>query len=144
AFLEGLALTNSSTNQQNAARAVRQAALDMVGQFGFTCGDIEIMTEEFTVTGYNMPEYECEDLGVNEVLNGKLATVYPNPASDRLNIVMDYKKSETAIVLDMTGRKVLETQIGSNKSYINVSSLPKGVYVLSIKGTSFTHKFVKE
>lgn len=143
AFLEGLALTNSSTNQQNAARAVRQAALDMVGQFGFTCADIIVMTEEFTETGYNMPAYECEDMAVTD-LNGKLASVYPNPASDKLNIVMDFKKVETAVVLDLTGRKVLESQIGSNKSFINVSSLPKGVYVLTIKGTSFTHKFVKE
>lgn len=145
AFLEGLAMTNSSTNQQNAARAVRQAALDMVGQFGFTCADIIVMTEEFTTTGYNMPAYDCEDaMGVNDLLNGKIASVYPNPVSDKLNIIMDFKKSETVVVLDMTGRKVLETQIGSNKSYINVGSLPKGVYVLSIKGTSFTHKFVKE
>ncbi|SMC79337.1 T9SS type A sorting domain-containing protein [Moheibacter sediminis] len=144
AFLEGLALTNSSTNQQNAARAVRQAALDMVGQFGFTCADIIVMTEEFTQTGYNMPAYDCEDMAVNDLLNGKIASVYPNPVSDKLNIVMDFKKPETVIVMDMTGRKVLETQIGSNKSFINVGNLSKGVYVLSIKGTSFTHKFVKE
>lgn len=144
AFLEGLALTTSNTNQQNAARAVRQAALDMVGQFGFTCADIIVMTEEFTTTGYNMPAYECEDMAVTDVLNGKLASVYPNPVSDKLNVIMDFKKPETVIVLDLTGKKVLETQIGTNKSYINVGSLPKGVYVLSIKGTSFTHKFVKE
>lgn len=144
AFLEGLAMTNSSTNQQNAARAVRQAALDMVGQFGFTCADIIVMTEEFTETGYNMPAYDCEDMSVSDVLNGKIASVYPNPASDKLNIMMDFKKPETVVVLDMIGRKVLESEIGSNKSYINVGNLPKGVYVLSIKGTSFTHKFVKE
>lgn len=144
AFYEGLAMTNSTTNQQNAARAVRQAALDMVGQFGFTCADIIVITEEFTETGYNMPAYDCEDMAVNDLLNGKLASVYPNPTSDKLNIIMDFKKTETAVVLDMTGRKVLESQIGSNKSFIEVGNLPKGVYVLSIKGTSFTQKFVKE
>lgn len=142
-FLEGLAMTNASTNQQNAARAIRQAALDMIGQFGFTCADIIVMTEEFTASGYNMPAYECEDMSVND-LNGKIASVYPNPASDKLNIIMDFKKVETAVVLDMTGRKVMEAQIGSNQSSINVGHLPKGVYVLSIKGTSFTHKFVKQ
>lgn len=51
AFLEGLALTNSSTNQQNAAIAVRQAAIDM----NYSCADIKVMTEKYTATGYVMP-----------------------------------------------------------------------------------------
>jgi len=144
AWLEGLALTNSSTNQQNAAIAVRQAALDMIGQFGFNCEDIIIMTEEFTTTGYELPEYECDEMGVSDVLNGQIAQIYPNPVSDKLNILMDFKKAETVMVYDMTGKKVMDAQISSNKNYINVSHLPKGVYVLMIKGTSFTHKFVKE
>src|SRR5690606_1408961 len=144
AWLEGLALTNSSTNQQNAAIAVRQAALDMIGQFGFNCEDIIIMTEEFTTTGYELPEYECDEMGVSDVLNGQIAQIYPNPVSDKLNILMDFKKAETVMVYDMTGKKVMDAQISSNKNYIDVSHLPKGVYVLMIKGTSFTHKFVKE
>ncbi len=144
AFLEGLAMTNSSTNQQNAARAVRQAALDMVGQFGFTCDDIIVMTEEFTTTGYNMPAYECNEMSVKDILNGQIASVYPNPASDKLNIIMDFKKPETVVVFNVAGQKVMESQIASNKSFINVSNLPKGVYVLTIKGTSFNYKFVKE
>ena len=51
AFLEGLALTNSTTNQQNAAIAVRQAAIDM----NYSCADIKVMTEEYTAKGYVMP-----------------------------------------------------------------------------------------
>ncbi len=51
AFLEGLALTGSSSNQQDAAVAVRQAAIDM----GYSCPDINVFTQEFTATGYVMP-----------------------------------------------------------------------------------------
>ena len=51
AFLEGLALTGSSSNQQDAAIAVRQAAVDM----GYSCPDINVFTQEFTATGYVMP-----------------------------------------------------------------------------------------
>lgn len=51
AFLEGLALTNSSTNQQNAAIAVRQAAINM----NYSCADIKVMTEKYTAAGYVMP-----------------------------------------------------------------------------------------
>lgn len=51
AFLEGLALTNASTNQQNAAIAVRRAALNM----NYSCADIKTMTDEFTASGYTLP-----------------------------------------------------------------------------------------
>ena len=51
AFLEGLGLTNSSTNQQNAAIAVRQAAIDM----NYSCTDVKVMTEKYTAAGYVMP-----------------------------------------------------------------------------------------
>ena len=50
-FLEGLALTNGSTNQQNAARALRQAAIDM----NYSCADIKVITEKFVAAGYVMP-----------------------------------------------------------------------------------------
>lgn len=51
AFLEGLAMTGGSTNQQDAAIAVRQAAIDL----GYSCADIDVFTIEFTATGYVMP-----------------------------------------------------------------------------------------
>jgi len=51
AFLEGLSMTNSATNQQNAAIAVRQAAIDM----NYPCEDIKTMTQKFAAAGYTMP-----------------------------------------------------------------------------------------
>jgi len=51
AFLQGLALTNSSSNQQTAAVAVRQAAINM----NYSCADVKVFTDEFTATGYTMP-----------------------------------------------------------------------------------------
>lgn len=51
AFLSGLALTNSTSTQNQAAIAVRQAGINM----NFPCADIQTMTDEFTTTGYTMP-----------------------------------------------------------------------------------------
>lgn len=51
AFLEGLAMTGNSTSQEDAAIAVRQAAIDM----GYSCADVNVFTTEFEATGYNMP-----------------------------------------------------------------------------------------
>jgi hypothetical protein len=51
AFLEGLALTNSSSNQKTAAVAVRQAAINM----NYPCADIQTMTDKFNASGYALP-----------------------------------------------------------------------------------------
>lgn len=51
AFLEGIAMTTTSSNQQDAAIAVRQAAIDM----NYPCADIKVMTDKFTLRGYVMP-----------------------------------------------------------------------------------------
>ncbi|MCB0466389.1 MAG: PepSY domain-containing protein, partial [Aequorivita sp.] len=56
AVLEGLAMTNSNTNQQNAAIAVRQAAIDM----GYTCPEIDAFTDRFEARGYTLPVYICD------------------------------------------------------------------------------------
>ena len=51
AFLEGLALTNSSSNQKTAAVAVRQAAINM----NYPCADIQTITDKFNASGYALP-----------------------------------------------------------------------------------------
>ena len=141
-FLEGLAMTNSSANQQTAAVAVRQAAIDMVGTYGFTCDDVAIISQEMTTTGYTMPTYQCTTLAVSDI-NKNAVAIYPNPANENLTVSMDFKKTETAEIYSLEGRKVSESNINSNNNVINVSKLNKGVYLLKIKGTDVVQKFIK-
>lgn len=143
AFLEGLTMTGSSTNQQNAAIAVRQAAIDMLGQFGFACGDITVMTEEFTAAGYVLPAYNCQ-LSVDDISKKELIAIYPNPVSDILNISMKINKEEKVEIYNMEGRKVLETTINNGKNTINVSHLQTGDYILNSKGLGLSTKFIKK
>lgn len=143
AFLEGLDLTTSTTNQQNAAIAVRQAGIDMLGQFGFNCSDITAMTEEFTAAGYVLPEYSCV-LSTKETTKENLISVYPNPVSDLLIVSWKGNKEEKAEIFNMEGRKVMETTIGSNRNKIDVSNLPSGNYILTVKGIELSAKFIKK
>ncbi|WP_223607704.1 T9SS type A sorting domain-containing protein [Chryseobacterium sp. OSA05B] len=143
AFLEGLDLTTSTTNQQNAAIALRQAGIDMLGQFGFNCNDITAMTEEFTAAGYVLPEYSCV-LSTKETAKENLISVYPNPVSDLLIVSWKGNKEEKAEIFNMEGRKVMETTIGSERNKINVSNLPSGNYILTIKGIELSAKFIKK
>lgn len=141
-FLEGLSMTNSSSNQQTAAVAVRQAAIDMVGTYGFTCNDVSIITEELTTSGYTLPAYQCSNLVVTDISKNSLS-VYPNPVTENLTVSMDFKKSETVEIYSLDGRKISESNINSTNNMINVSKLNKGVYLLKIKGTDIVQKFIK-
>lgn len=143
AFLEGLSMTSSNTNQQNAAIAVRQAAIDMLGTFGFTCNDITQMTAEFTAAGYTMPAYSCQ-LAVEDVSKKEIIAIYPNPVSDLLNISIKISKEEKVEIFNMEGRKVIETTIANGRNSINVSHLPVGDYILKIKGLELSTKFIKK
>ena len=51
AFLEGIANTTTTSTQQDAAIAVRQAGIDM----NYSCADIQVMTQKFTDRGYVLP-----------------------------------------------------------------------------------------
>jgi hypothetical protein len=143
AFLEGISMTGSSTNQQQAAIAVRQAAIDMLGQFGFTCSDISIMTQEFTAAGYVLPAYNCQ-LSVDDVSKKEIIAVYPNPVHDVLNISLKISKEEKVEIYNMEGRKVLETTIGNGKNKVDVSNLQTGDYLLNMKGINLSTKFIKK
>ena len=57
--------------------------------------------------------------------------LYPNPASTVINIQSANKVSNISI-LDINGRMVL-SKLGEYKPSLNVSSLPDGVYVCSVK-----------
>jgi len=141
-FLEGLSMTNSSATQQTAAVAVRQSAIDMLGTYGFTCDDVAIITEELTNTGYTLPAYQCTNLAVTDI-NKNQVSVYPNPVIENLTVSMDFKKTETAEIYSLDGRKISESGINANNNVINVSKLNKGVYLLRIKGTDVVQKFIK-
>lgn len=143
-FLEGLAMTTATSNQQNAAIAVRQAAIDMLGQFGFNCNDVLAITQELTAGGYTLSAYSCT-LGTTETEADKEnpISVYPNPVSDLLHVSLQGNKEVKAEIYNMEGRKVMETKVNHN-STIDVSNLQTGNYILIIKDMSLSTKFIKK
>jgi len=84
--------------------------------------------------------YNCNEI-ITDVLNvtGLLLDVFPNPAEDLLNIVLD---SELEIqqaelkVFSITGQLLLQSTIVNHQSLINISALSPGIYNLCI----FTEK----
>lgn len=79
-------------------------------------------------------------LGTSEVKAVEYS-VYPNPTSDIINIETKGKLS-SSILYNMTGQTVLN----SDQKQLNISSLPKGTYVLKtiIDGIENTKKIIKK
>ena len=88
--------------------------------------------------------FELEDLfpnafvGVSEVSHNVHMNVYPNPATDRLNVTLS--KNAEIVVYNVTGQQVMnmEGHVGANT--INISNLNSGIYF--VKAGSDTQKFI--
>jgi hypothetical protein len=78
-----------------------------------------------------------------------LLQVYPNPATDRINVVFDFVGRSDIDIIDMTGRLVHTTQYdasGFTNLSLDVSSLNTGVFFIrvSAEGESNVLRFIKE
>ena len=77
AFLNGLALTTSSSNQQTSAIAVRQVAINM----NFPCADIQVFTEKFSERGYTMPSLALQmNVINNQTVSADASNTYTLPS----------------------------------------------------------------
>jgi len=62
-------------------------------------------------------------------------SIYPNPTKDKITITFDSKQFQTASILliDVSGKALLSnTYNNTSSAVINLSSYPKGVYILKI------------
>ena len=102
-------------------------------------------------------QYAClirpEGLGINEheaVNPMTSARLYPNPASDMLNIEVNASQaSEMSIsVYNIMGQKVMDQNVnittGMNTRNINISDLNSGIYFVTVKANGYenTMKFI--
>ncbi len=85
----------------------------------------------------SMPEMAAEDI-----------QVYPNPAVDRVTVAVDETLSDepfTIVVMDVTGRKMLERECLGRNISVDVSQWPSGVYAIRLEhnGICISRKFMK-
>lgn len=114
----------------------------------FTSGAYTIT---WTVTDGGENQAECSfELTINDPVGIQTLAeagikLYPNPASDMLNIESRDKKVQSIRLTGLDGKTYIEkVQVKQNES-IDISNLPEGIYIIQIqtpKG-SFTGKVVK-
>lgn len=68
--------------------------------------------------------------------NERMLKIYPNPATDKLNVAIDVKQSETAIIeiLDITGKLHISCVLNKNNSVteISIADLSAGIYMYKL------------
>ncbi len=85
----------------------------------------------------------------NAVNNQNLVqvNVYPNPATDIINVSVPVELHTIAHVYDLNGREILRQEVnGGNNIQFDVSNLTKGYYVVKLQNgkTRYTAKFLKK
>jgi len=87
-------------------------------------------------------EYYMDGVGINENINDVSSlSVYPNPSSGIFNFSFNQTSiSDIEILIsDISGKIIEKSTIsnfsGTHKSKIDISNQPKGIYILSIKGS---------
>ena len=114
--------------------------------------DFDAGAEEFGANGVVGP-YELGDVGqtigfgalnalsVSEYyLNEKRIKIYPVPSSDEIIVSSTSDVIKNIKIFDTLGKMLLNKNVGFNKTTIDISQLPKGVYIL--KTDKSTNKFV--
>ena len=83
--------------------------------------------------------YEQHHLGVDEIDSENNFAVYPNPSHDVLYVLSDNINSEYRVT-NLMGQTIIIGEITSENQMIDVSSLTKGIYFITINNES--QKFV--
>jgi len=74
-------------------------------------------------------------------------TVYPNPASDFIQVILPKNLTATAFVYDINGREVRRQSIeNTNQVKFEINGLSKGYYFVKLQNgkTNYTGKFIKK
>lgn len=96
-----------------------------------------IATEQFTITVNARTGIESMD--ADEI------SVFPNPASDFIQISLDHTKESTLTVTDENGKVIVNSHVSLISDYkLDVSNYPKGVYLVTVKSNIKKHsaKFI--
>lgn len=101
----------------------------------------------FVLDAIALPGVNCTPDAVTE-LETVESNLFPNPATDNLNITSSLQGAATVRVFDAIGRVVIENNVNlSQATYTqNISSLENGIYTIQISTTDkvATQRFVKQ
>jgi len=122
-----------------------QSKMHIVGMFIDDNNGIDNASESTINEAISNGYSPCGITSIGLELNGPdKVNIYPNPATDNVYISNLFEKSIIKIY-DIQGKLVLENEV-SDKEYINISMLAKGIYQVKFEGNNLseTRKLIIE
>jgi hypothetical protein len=94
----------------------------------------------------NVPNANCTSLGIANMTEALELNIFPNPASQQINLSLaDNWKESSYVIMDIYGRKLAQGVINRQEESIDISALPNGRYMLELSGVKPLHGiFVKQ
>ena len=82
---------------------------------------------------------------VDNLRNNQIFHIYPNPASNELNIKIESNLLGSKFrIINSLGQEIKQGELRSLSSAIDVSKLPKGNYFIQIGTENYSHQFLVE
>lgn len=104
-----------------------------------------IITINTNITGCNTQaeiQAGCLALSTDEMFSKTGVNIYPNPAID--NITIQMAEANVSIeITDVLGRVVYGQKQSDNKTTLNISTLPSGVYYIKLLEPHLSYKIIK-
>ncbi len=108
------------------------------GTASYTVGQVVYTTNTGTngsvAQGVQQPYEIATTVGINETAINLEMNVYPNPTNNYLQLKVDSEKLENLNfqLIDLQGKVIENKKVSSTTTSINVESLPKAIYFLSV------------
>lgn len=83
-------------------------------------------------------------VGIDDIKTERIK-IYPNPASDHITVTTPNSGEQSITIYNSRGQLVLQTTISSQRTAINVSSYPEGIYYVRLQDSEGegSTKFIK-
>ncbi len=109
---------------------------------------VVVLIDSSTGQIVNAEDFKLDELGTEDVEQLDFNfSVYPNPTSDVLFLNFEKEGKQQVSIYNVSGKLVDSQWVDfSNEASVNVSNLPKGVYLISVAtdGQSFSQQFIKK
>lgn len=113
--------------------------------FFTSLGDSLYFTAQYDENGYELWKITFEEQMSSVDLTENHFIIYPNPARNVVNISGNTEISSVQIY-DLTGKLLSNTSISEKEADLNISSLPKGIYIIKCgpEGKRNSYKIIKK
>ncbi|NLA25321.1 MAG: T9SS type A sorting domain-containing protein [Bacteroidales bacterium] len=125
------------------------------GRVSFNDENVQLLSIGYEILSVKLGNYSKKiniiivdtEVSSPEILSNNEISIYPNPASEYLNIELNQHLSDEVQIYDISGKLLISKAINSNQTQINIADLEQGMYILNVLKSDrkiASLRFVKE